>query len=59
MPTYVLPVNVIVFIAAFWTAVLYGILTGNWLGSGLWLTLGFVALTSERLTPARAPDDAD
>lgn len=57
MPTYVMPLNVIAFLAAFWTAVIYVAATRDWLGALLWLTVGFVALTSERLTPARAEDD--
>lgn len=53
MPTYVLPLNVLAFIGAFWTAVIYAAVTRDWLGALLWLTVGFVALTSERLTPER------
>lgn len=53
MQTYVMPWNVIVFLGAFWTALIYGISTHDWLGMGVWLTLGFAALTSERLTPPR------
>lgn len=53
MPTYVVGLNVILFIAAFWTAVVYGVWTRDWLGAALWLTLGFGALTSRRLTPPR------
>lgn len=48
---YAMPLNVIVFLVAFWTAVIYGFATRNWLGAVLWLTLGFAALTSPRLTP--------
>lgn len=58
VPTYAMPLNVILFLASFWTAVIYAFATRNWLGSVLWLTVGFVALTSERLTPARPDDDA-
>ena len=57
MPQYAMPFNVILFLAGFWTAVIYGFATRDWLGALLWLTVGFVALTSERLTPARAEDD--
>lgn len=57
VPQYAMPLNVILFLAAFWTAVIYGFATRDWLGALLWLTVGFVALTSERLTPARAEDD--
>lgn len=57
MPTYAMPFNVIAFLAAFWTAVIYATATRHWLGAGLWLTVGFLALTSERLTPARDEDD--
>lgn len=59
VPTYAVPFNVIAFLAAFWTAVIYAAATRHWLGAILWLTVGFVALTSERLTPERAEDDAD
>jgi hypothetical protein len=57
VPTYAVPLNVIAFVAAFWTAVIHGATTRSWLGPVLWITVGFVALTSERLTPARAEDD--
>lgn len=57
MPTYVLPFNVFAFIGAFWTALIYAAFTRDWLGSLLWLTVGFVALTSERLTPERVEDE--
>jgi hypothetical protein len=57
VPTYAMPLNVIAFLAAFWTALIYGAATRHWLGSLLWLTVGFVALTSERLTPVRPEDD--
>jgi hypothetical protein len=57
VPTYVMPLNVITFLAAFWTAVIYAAATRNWVGATLWLTVGVLALTSERLTPARAEDD--
>lgn len=53
MPTYVVGMNVLVFLAAFWTAVIYGLMTRDWLGALLWLTLGFAALTAPRLTPRR------
>lgn len=57
MPTYVVGLNVILFIAAFWTAVVYGLWTRDWLGAALWLTFGFGALTSRRLTPPRQDRD--
>lgn len=57
MPSYGMPLNVILFIASFWTAVILGFTTRDWLGAGLVLTVGFLALTSERLTPARVEDD--
>lgn len=53
MPTYAMPLNVIVFLGAFWTGLLYGFVTRNWAGSFLFITVGFVALTSARLTPRR------
>lgn len=53
MRTYVMPLNVIVFLGTFWTSVIYGVSTRNWAGALLWLALGFAALTSERLTPPR------
>ncbi len=56
MPTYVLGTNIIAFLAAFWTAVIYAIWTRDWIGTALWLTLGFAALTSQRLTPPRGDD---
>jgi hypothetical protein len=49
--------NVVVFLLSFWTAVIYGIWTRDWIGSALWLTLGFAALTARRLTPRRDPDE--
>lgn len=57
MRTYVMPLNVIAFLGAFWTALIYGMATRNWAGSFLWITVGFVALTSPRLTPPRLSDD--
>ncbi len=57
MQSYQLPINIIVFLVAFWTAVIYGLVTRDWLGSALWLTAGFAGLTAERLTPARSEDD--
>lgn len=57
MPSYGMPLNVILFIASFWTAMIYGVASNDWLGAVLCLTVGFLALTSERLTPARAEDD--
>lgn len=55
---YTMPFNVIAFLAAFWTAMIHVAVTRSWIGGALWLTLGFAALTSERLTPAR-PDVPD
>jgi hypothetical protein len=57
---YSMPLNVIAFLAAFWTAVIHVAITREWLAGALWLTLGFAALTSERLTPVRLdpPDEA-
>ena len=56
MYAYVMGMNVLVFCVAFWTALIYGIVTGDWLGSALWLTLGFAALTAPRLTPPRSEE---
>lgn len=56
MPTYVVGMNVIVFLVSFWTAVIYGFVTRDWVGTALWLTLGFAALTARRLTPPRGRD---
>ncbi|MBL8997144.1 MAG: hypothetical protein JNL44_07480 [Gemmatimonadetes bacterium] len=53
MQSYVMGMNVLVFCVAFWTALIYGAMTRDWLGSVLWLTLGFAALTARRLTPQR------
>jgi hypothetical protein len=49
--------NVVVFVLSFWTALIYGIWTRDWIGAALWLTLGFAGLTSRRLTPRRDPDE--
>lgn len=57
VPLYVLPRNIVAFLAAFWTAVIYAAATRHWLGAILWLTVGFLALTSERLTPRFVEDD--
>lgn len=57
VPLYVLPRNIVAFLAAFWTAVIYAVATRHWLGAILWLTVGFLALTSERLTPTCVEDD--
>lgn len=51
MPTYVVGLNVIAFLVAFWTAVIYGIWTRDWIGTALWLTLGFACLTARPLIP--------
>lgn len=56
MPTYVVGTNVLMFLVAFWTAVIYGVATRDWFGTVLWLTLGFAALTAPRLTPPREGD---
>jgi hypothetical protein len=53
MPTYVVGMNIVVFLVAVWTAIIYGIWTRDWVGAALWLTLGFAALTAPRLTPRR------
>jgi hypothetical protein len=57
MPTYAVGMNVIIFLVSFWTAVVYGSWTHDWIGSALWLTLGFAALTSPRLIPPRYDGD--
>lgn len=57
MQSYGMPPNVILFLASFWTAVIYAFATRNWLGSLLWLTVGVLVLTSDRLTPARLEED--
>lgn len=56
MPTYVVPMNIVLFLGAFWSAVVYGLWTRDLLGAALCLTGGFACLTSRRLTPSR-PDD--
>ena len=56
MPTYVVGMNVLVFLVAFWTAVIYGLMTREWFGTALWLTVGFAALTAPRLIPPRAEE---
>lgn len=48
-----MPLNVIVFLGAFWTGLLYGFVSRDWAGSFLFITVGFAALTSTRLTPRR------
>jgi hypothetical protein len=45
--------NVFLFLLSFWTAVVYGLWTRDWVGSALWLTLGLALLTARRLTPRR------
>jgi hypothetical protein len=55
--SYAVPLNVVLFLASFWTAVIYGFATQDWLGAVLVVTVGTMALTSERLTPARLDDD--
>ena len=57
MHAYVVGMNVIVFLGAFWTSVIYGFMTRDWLGSALWMTLGVAALTSARLTAPRIDDE--
>jgi hypothetical protein len=59
MPTYVVGLNIVAFIASFWTAVIYAIWTRDWLGTALWLTLGFAALTARRMTPRRDDQEQD
>jgi hypothetical protein len=56
MPTYVVGFNVIAFLLSFWTAVVYGIWTRDWVGTALWLTLGFALLTARGLTPPRTDE---
>ncbi len=56
MQSYVIGMNVILFVVAFWTSVIYGFMTRDLLGAALWLTMGFAALTSSRLTPPRVDD---
>ncbi|MCC7002900.1 MAG: hypothetical protein IT357_12155 [Gemmatimonadaceae bacterium] len=51
--------NVIIFLVAFWTSVIYGFMTRDLLGSALWMTMGFAALTSARLTPPRIEDELE
>lgn len=58
MPTYVVGMNVVLFLLSFWTAVIYGIWTRDWVGTALWLTLGFALLVSRRLTPRDPGSDA-
>lgn len=50
MPTYVVGLNVIAFLVSFWTAVIYAVWTRDWIGTTLWLTLGFACLTAPRMT---------
>ena len=59
MFTYVFGLNVLVCCAASWTAILYGAFTRDWVGTALWLTVGFAALTAKRLTPRRDDDDPE
>ena len=56
MHAYVMGMNVLIFCLSFWTALIYGVMTSDWFGSALWVTVGFGALTSARLTPPRAGD---
>ncbi len=57
MPTYTMPLNIILCLAAFWTGVIQGYMTGSWLVAAAWVTASFVLLTSERLIPARQADE--
>jgi hypothetical protein len=53
MPTYVVGLNIVAFLASFWSSVIYAAWTRDWLGSALILTVGFHFLVSRRLTPRR------
>ncbi len=57
MPTYVVGLNVVAFIASFWAAVIYALWTRDWIGTALWLTLGFACLTARRMTPRDESED--
>lgn len=57
MPTYILPLNVVLFLGSFWTALIYAIWTHDLLGAALLLSMGVGCLTSRRLTPPRSDDD--
>ncbi len=57
MRSYVFGLNVLVCCVATWTAIVYGILTRDLLGTALWLTLAFVAVGAERMTPRRGSDE--
>lgn len=59
MQSYAIGMNVIIFLVAFWTSVIYGFMTRDLLGSALWMTMGFAALTSARLTPPRIEDELE
>ena len=57
MRGYVVAMNIVVFLVAFWTAVIYGFVTRDWIGAALCLTVGFAALTAEHLTPPRLDEE--
>jgi hypothetical protein len=57
MRSYVFGLNVLVCCVATWTAIIYGLLTRDLLGTALWLTFAFVAVSAPRLTPRREPDE--
>jgi hypothetical protein len=57
--TYSIGLNVLAAGVASWSAILYAAFTRDWVGTALWLTLGFAALTAKRLTPHRDEPDAE
>lgn len=57
MRSYVFGLNVLVCCVATWTAIIYGLLTRDLLGTTLWLTFAVAAVNAERLTPRREADE--
>ncbi len=55
MRSYVFSANVLVCCVAVWTAIIYGLLTRDLVGTALWVTFAFAAVSAERLTTPRDP----
>jgi hypothetical protein len=55
MRSYVFSPNVLVCCVATWTAIIYGVLTRDLVGTALWVTFAFAAVNAERLTAPRDP----
>lgn len=53
MRSFVFSPNVLVCCVAVWTAIIYGALTRDLVGTALWVTFAFAAVNAERLTAPR------